>query len=265
MLRFAALCCFAVLFSAGIVNATTSKTYTIATVEYPGFVEAKTAVDRPGLAVELARAAFAAVDISVVFERMPMARLMHEMIAGKHAMMMGGVWYYPAKTRENLQFIPMLSVTKVAFYNKLRFTPPSDDIYEILGRETVVTNFAPEPSRAKGIKHRIVRDPASVLDLVMSGREKVGVLPWMALTDLGRRNYLGRVDEIQILKNPVIRAPAGLAFALHDPESKTAQAAFSQGLSIIESNGTADEIRSRYYPSLKQLEEMLSIEALHNY
>ena len=267
ILRFAAKCCFALLLLAGTVNAAKPDTYTIATFEYPGFVEGKVkATDcRPGLGVELVRAAFAAVDITVVFERLSMARLMLEVIAGKHAMIMGSVWYYPAEAREKLRLIPMLSVTKVAFYNKSHFAPESDDVYEVLGRQTVVTNFAPSSAHTKGIKHHVVRDPVSVLDLVMSGREKLGALPWMALVELSRQNYSGRVDEIQILKKALNRSPAGIAFALDDPESETAQAAFSQGLSMIESNGTADDIRASYYPSLKQLDDILSMEVLHNY
>ena len=265
MPRFAAISCFALLLLAGTANAAKPDTYTIATFDYPGFVEEKAAVDRPGLGVELVRAAFAAVDITVEFERLSMVRLMLEVNAGKHSMMMGSVWYYPAETRENLRLIPMLSVTKVAFYNKSYFAPESDDVKEVLERQTVVTNFAPSSAHTQGIKHRIVREPISVLDLVMSGREKLGALPWMALVELSRQNYPGRVDEIQILKKALNRSPAGIAFALDDPESETAQVAFSQGLLIIESNGTADEIRSRYYPSLKQLEEVLSFEVLYEH
>lgn len=263
--RLAVLCCFAMLLLVGTVHATTPNTYTIAAVEYPGFAEPKAAVGHLGLAVELARAAFDAVDISVVFEPMPMARLMLETIAGKHVMMMGSVWYYPDETRENLHLIPMFPVTNVAFFNKSHFTPQTDDVFEIFRRQTIVSSFVPKSAIAKGMKHRVVRDPASVLNLVMSGREKLGILPWLALADLSRRNFPNRADEIQILNTAIIRAPAGLAFALNHPESEVASAAFSKGLSIIESNGVADEIRSRYYPSLKELEEVLSLEAVYEY
>jgi len=264
MPRFAAMSCVALLLVAGTANAAQPKVYTVAVFDYPGFVEDKAAVDRPGLGIELARAAFAAVDIQVEFERLSMVRLMLDMKAGKHSMMMGSIWYYPAEIREKLRLIPMLSVTKVAFYNKTRFSPQSDDVYEVLRQHTVVTNFAPQSAHTKGIKHRVVRDPVSVVDLVMAGREKLGVMPWLALVELVRQKYPERVDEIQVLKKALSRSPAGLAFALQYPETKTAQAAFKKGLSIIESNGAASEIRSRYYPSLQQLEEVLSFDVLGN-
>ena len=258
------LCCTALSLVVGTVNAAPPSAYTIATVELPGFVGTK-ADDRPGLAVELARAAFTAVDISVEFVRLPMARLMVETIAGKHDMMMFSMWFYPAETREKLQFIPMISMTSVAFFSKLHFKPQSEDVDEVLERETVVTNFAPVSALTKGVKHRIVRSPASVLDLVMSGREKLGVLPWLTMTDLNQRNFPGRKDEIQILHKAVMHAPFGLAIALNNPDSQAAHAAFSKGLSIIENSGVADEIRSRYYTSLKRYDEIVSMDALYNH
>lgn len=200
-----------------------------------------------GFAVDLVRAAYAAVGVEVVLRSMPFARCMEEVSSGAELGCFDTVREADTVERFHFHRTPLFAATLV-------IVAPADSsetnltYADLKGRKVACTlgyTYGEPFQSDASIEKDFVQSDLSVLRLVANGRAPYGAVFDLVKDSLvaenaaelsGKLKVVGRLSHLDLY----------VAFSKERPESPAAADLLDSGLALIRANGTSAAIEQRW-------------------
>lgn len=229
----------------------------LSTIEYPPlFQSTKIPGKGYGVASDLTQAAFDAVNVSVKFDYIPMARAVGSVITERHPANLGSInWFIKDRKDKSVKVVNLFNIGFKLFYKKVRFPKGLDynrlselkelQIGNVRGSSTTpVVNKAGLNIRwLSTLEQNFKMLNADRIDLAVGG-ETAG---WTLIKSL----YPNTSYQFAAAEKPIHQVPIGLVF--HRNQQHLINQ-FNEGIDIILQNGTYMKIVQRYYDE-KMLDE----------
>lgn len=233
----------------------------LSTIEYPPLFQSTQIPGKGyGIASDLTQAAFEAVNISVKFDYIPMARTVDSVINQRHPANLGSInWFIKDRKEKSVKVVNLFNIGFKLFYKKVRFPKGLDydrlsdlktlQIGNVRGSSTTpVVNKAGLNIRwISTLEQNFKMLNADRIDLAVGG-ETAG---WTLIKSL----YPDTSYQFAAAEKPIHQVPIGLVF--HRSERNLIER-FNQGIDIILQNGTYMDIVQRYYGDKARDEHFLT-------
>lgn len=215
---------------------------------YPPFVDPEH--PKGGFAPELITAAFNAADIDTKIVYQPWARMHFSVIEGSYPVSIGSLSSVKEELRDKVQFVLIVEVRRVFFYNTKRFPKGIQfKSLEDLQRYKILTLIGGGPTqilKEAGIQIYEISQLDQGFDMLELGRGDL--LTTLELTGLKRLQQMSPEKQTAYaFTRPYSVAQAGLFFSKAHQDGMFFYNKFSAGLTLIKDNGTYNRILKKHF------------------
>lgn len=244
--RMALLFLAALFWLLGLTPLNAQERLVIHATEIPPYVMPRSADDRPGVDVEVIRAAFDRVGITAVVRRGPWARAIDGV---RHGTVAGALQCraMPERLRFAI-FTDPVNITPPVFIMRRDFEGPRPRGIADLVDYRVITGtgwFAAEILEGRNIPHELFGPLESGLRVILAGRADVLFGDCQSLMHQAEQQAVRDALSFILPEDPV-PADSVICMSRQWPQAEELVARFNRGLRAIRRDGTYDRIHARY-------------------